>query len=123
MFTLAELEEDPEAKQDIQEDIQEECSKLGEVTNVVLYDKEPAGVASVRFDSDEAARACVRLMDGRAFGGRQVEAWIADGSEKFKKKSTKRSVLDQGDDNEEEERLEKFGEWLESGGKAEVEEG
>lgn len=61
MFTLAELEEDPAAILDIKEDIREECAKLGDVTNVVLYDKEPDGVASVRFSTPEAAAACVRV--------------------------------------------------------------
>lgn len=46
---------------EIKEDIREECSKLGEVTNVVLFDKEEAGVASVRFSTTEAASACVRV--------------------------------------------------------------
>jgi HIV Tat-specific factor 1 len=46
---------------EIKEDIREECAKLGEVTNVVLFDKEDAGVASVRFATSEAANACVRV--------------------------------------------------------------
>lgn len=46
---------------EIKEDIREECAKLGEVTNVVLFDKEPDGVASVRFTNAQAAEACVRV--------------------------------------------------------------
>ena len=46
---------------DIKEDIRDECAKLGEVTNVVLFDKEPDGVASVRFSTPEAAMACVKV--------------------------------------------------------------
>ena len=61
MFTLQELEEDPSAMLEIKEDIREECAKLGDVTNVVLFDKEAAGVASVRFKNSEAADACVRV--------------------------------------------------------------
>lgn len=61
MFTLDELAEDPAAMLDIKEDIREECSKLGEVTNVVLYDKEKDGVVSVRFSTPQAARACIRV--------------------------------------------------------------
>lgn len=38
MFTLAELEEDAALLLDLKEDVREECSTLGEVTNVVLYD-------------------------------------------------------------------------------------
>lgn len=62
MFHFADnLQEDPAAILDIKEDIRDECSKLGEVTNVVLYDKEEAGVVSVRFSSPESANACVKV--------------------------------------------------------------
>ncbi len=123
---------------DIKEDIREECAKLGEVTNVVLFDREEDGVASVRFSTPEAARACVRvssvdptngssyvsirltktqLMDGRLFAGAQVEAYIADGSEKFKKTTEKKTVLvdDDDEDKEDDQRLDQFGNWLEQG--------
>jgi HIV Tat-specific factor 1 len=89
MFTLQELEEDPAAILDIKEDIREECAKLGEVTNVVLFDLEEEGVASVRFANSEAARACVGVMDGRSFGGQQVIAYVSDGKEHFKKSKKK----------------------------------
>jgi HIV Tat-specific factor 1 len=46
---------------EIKEDIRDECAKLGEVTNVVLFDKELEGVASVRFANAEAAAACVKV--------------------------------------------------------------
>ena len=38
MFTLQELEEDASLLLDLKDDVREECSTLGEVTNVVLYD-------------------------------------------------------------------------------------
>ena len=91
MFTLAELAEDPAAMLEIKEDIRDECSKTGDVTNVVLFDRERDGVASVRYGNAEAAEACVRVMHGRHFDGRTVEAYIADGSEKFKKSSAKKA--------------------------------
>jgi HIV Tat-specific factor 1 len=89
MFTLEELAEDSAAILDIKEDIREECSKLGEVTNVVLFDLEEDGVASVRFSNAEAAAACIRLMNGRSFAGQTVEAYISDGKEQFKKSNKK----------------------------------
>ncbi len=58
---LIPFQDDPAAILDIKEDIRDECSKTGDVTNVVLFDKEPDGVASVRFANAEAARACVRV--------------------------------------------------------------
>lgn len=89
MFTLEELAEDAAAILDIKEDIREECSKLGEVTNVVLFDQEEEGIASVRFANAEAARACVNLMHGRSFDGRKVVAYISEGKESFKKSKKK----------------------------------
>ncbi len=38
MFTLEDLEKDTSLLLDLKEDVREECSTLGEVTNVVLYD-------------------------------------------------------------------------------------
>ncbi|KAK3995404.1 putative nuclear mrna splicing factor-associated protein [Cladorrhinum sp. PSN332] len=99
MFTLEELDEDPVALLDIKEDIREECAKLGPVTNVVLFDKEEEGIVSVRFGTIEAAEACVRLMHGRAFDGRTVEAFFATGREKFRK-SRDNGGNGGGDDND-----------------------
>ncbi|EEP81077.1 conserved hypothetical protein [Uncinocarpus reesii 1704] len=121
MFTLAELEDDPAAILDIKEDIRDECSKLGEVTNVVLYDKEESGVVTVRFKDPEAAQACVEMMNGRFFGGTKVEAYIADGRERFRKSNDKSyDYEDDGAgweasyDDEESKRLEKFSSWIEN---------
>lgn len=38
MFTLAELDEDASLLLDLKDEVRDECSTLGEVTNVVLYD-------------------------------------------------------------------------------------
>lgn len=113
MFTQQELEEDPAAMLDIKDDIREECAKLGEVTNVVLFDKEVEGVASVRFTNATAAEACVRLMNGRWFDKTQVEAHVANGSEKYKKSGDKKVAFEDSEDEDEGGRLDKFGEWIE----------
>ena len=105
-----------------------ECEKLGPVTNVVLFDKEPEGVASVRYGNAEAAKACVRVMDGRHFSGMVVKAYTAEGGEKFKKSNEKAKALveengegddgvEDGKEDEESKRLDQFGEWLEEEGK------
>lgn len=83
---------------------------------MVLFDKEPDGVASVRFGNGEAARACVRLMDGRFFSGQKLEAYIADGGEKFKKSSEKKAGLGEDEGEDEGRRLDQFGSWLEEEG-------
>lgn len=38
MFSLKELDKDASLLLDLKEDVRDECSTLGEVTNVVLYD-------------------------------------------------------------------------------------
>lgn len=100
---------------DIKAEIREECEKLGEVTNVQLFDKEQEGVCTVRFSNSEAARACVRKLDGRIFDGVAVKAYISDGTEKFKKSSAKKAAFEEDDDDDETKRLEKFSKDLEEG--------
>lgn len=57
-------------------------------------------------------------MDGRFFATRKVEAYIADGSEKFKKSGEKKLGVENEDEDEDEgKRLDEFGSWLESQGK------
>ncbi|KGO72780.1 Nucleotide-binding, alpha-beta plait [Penicillium italicum] len=121
MFTLKELEEDPLASIEIHDDIRSECSKIGEVTKVVIWDGEADGVVTVRFVASTDARRCVQVMSGRFFAGNTVVAYIWDGEEKFNKYHPRRDAggkkvnpLDA--DDEENERLERYGDWLESGG-------
>lgn len=124
MFTLAELRADPAALLDIKEDVREECAKLGHVTNCVLYDQEAEGIVSVRFANAQAAKECVKVMDGRHFGGLKVGAWVASGEERYRKSDGRgggegggEGVEGQKGEGGEEKRLEAFGEWLESDGK------
>ncbi|KAG5518800.1 hypothetical protein PMAC_002771 [Pneumocystis sp. 'macacae'] len=112
MFTLKELEDNITLIMDLKEDILEECSKIGNVTNVVLFDLEPEGVVSVRFSDEESALVCVKIMNGRYFGGKIVEAKIYDGKVRYRKSSNR--TVDENDIDEQ-TRLEKFGHWLESG--------
>jgi len=67
----------------------------------------------VRFATAEAAKACVRIMDGRFFATQKLEAYIADGSEKFKKTGERKGGDGKG---EEGKRLDEFGKWLEGEG-------
>jgi len=109
MFSLEELKEKATLLLDLKEDVREECEKLGEVTNVVLYDLEPEGIMTVRFKSEASARQCINTLGGRYFGGRTVKAALFDGSRKFKKTGKGEQ------DAEEAKRIEDFGKWLEEG--------
>ncbi|KAJ3222603.1 hypothetical protein HK099_002115 [Clydaea vesicula] len=109
MFSLEELEEDPTLLLDLKEDIREEAEKLGEVTNIVLYDKNPDGVISVRYKDAASALACVKNMNGRWFSKRKIEASIYDGKLKYEK-----TISSLENEEEEELRLKKYEEWLQN---------
>ncbi|KAL1644758.1 hypothetical protein SLS58_004223 [Diplodia intermedia] len=116
MFTLHELEEDPEAEDDIQADIMEEAQKFGEVEKVFVFNEEPQGVVSIKFGDQSAAKDCVKAFNGRMFDKRPIMAYIADGKEFFKR--TKRD-----DEEKEKARLEQFGKDLQSGALAKAVDG
>ncbi|ORX47928.1 hypothetical protein BCR36DRAFT_355443 [Piromyces finnis] len=97
MFSVQELEEDPSLILDLKEDVRTECENFGEVTNVVLYEKNPEGVISVRFKDELSVLLCIRKMNGRYFAGKRIIAEVHDGKTKYK-------VNNPLEDKEEEER-------------------
>ncbi|KAG8701549.1 hypothetical protein FRC09_005291 [Ceratobasidium sp. 395] len=115
MFTQQELAEDATLLLDLKEDVRDECSTLGEVTNVVLYDEEDDGVMTVKFKDSISAQACILKMNGRFFAGRKVRAEFYDGKERYRKSSADGPALDgdgeEGDDAER-RRLDDFAAWL-----------
>ncbi|KAF9244883.1 hypothetical protein BU15DRAFT_85733 [Melanogaster broomeanus] len=114
MFTLKELEEDAALLLDLKEDVREECSSLGDVTNVVLYDNEPEGVMTVKFRDPLSAQACVLVcfQNGRRyFAGRRVEASLYAGKHRFKR-SGAGDDLEGDTDEAEKKRLDEFAAWL-----------
>ncbi|KAG6337083.1 hypothetical protein ID866_1994 [Astraeus odoratus] len=114
MFSFKELDEDPTLLLDLKEDVREECSKLGEVTNVVLYDKEPNGVMTIKYRDPLSARACVLKMNGRYFSGRRIEAYLYTGKQRFKRSGITDDF--EGDEDEaEKKRLDDFANWLMEG--------
>ncbi|KAG0213657.1 hypothetical protein BGX28_003810 [Mortierella sp. GBA30] len=109
MFTIQELEADPTLLIDLKEDIREECEKVGEVTNVIIYDRHPEGVVSVRFKDKESADLCVKFMSGRFFAGQRVLAEIYDGHTKYEVQKSKEEL-----EEEEKQRLDRYAKWLET---------
>ena len=45
----------------------------------VIMQRHPEGVASIGFKEAESADMCVRAMNGRWYGGRQLEVVVWDG--------------------------------------------
>eukprot|EP00644_Phytophthora_capsici_P010679 jgi/Phyca11/526311/estExt2_fgenesh1_pm.C_PHYCAscaffold_90028 len=99
MFTPAEIEDEAYEKE-LQEDIHDECLKIGE-----------DGVVVIKFASSGSAARCIEIMNGRFFAGRQLECGFWDGTDYTHREST----------NEEKERADKFQEWLEDGSSSESE--
>ncbi|KAF2176740.1 hypothetical protein K469DRAFT_755462 [Zopfia rhizophila CBS 207.26] len=105
LFTLEELDEEPEALLEIKDEVRQLAEKYGEVTNVVLYDRETEGIVTVRFKDREAVEPFIHATDGRFFGGMQVSSAVAEERPKFKRSGRGTA----SDEEEEAERLEQFG--------------
>ncbi|KAG8697550.1 hypothetical protein FRC08_006455 [Ceratobasidium sp. 394] len=114
MFTRQELDEDATLLLDLKEDVREECSTLGEVTNIVLYDEENDGVMTVKFKDPVSAQACILKMNGRFFAGRRIQAEFYDGRERYKKSGDVPALDADGEegDDAERKRLDDFAAWL-----------
>ncbi|KAG1703828.1 hypothetical protein DVH05_006837 [Phytophthora capsici] len=110
MFTPAEIEDEAYEKE-LQEDIHDECLKIGEVSKITLFAKHEDGVVVIKFASSGSAARCIEIMNGRFFAGRQLECGFWDGTDYTHREST----------NEEKERADKFQEWLEDGSSSESE--
>ncbi|KAF5317155.1 hypothetical protein D9611_003909 [Ephemerocybe angulata] len=111
MFRLEDLEKDAALLLDLKEDVREECSMLGDVTNVTLYDKEADGVMTVKFRDPVSAQACIIRMNGRFFDGQRVIAELYTGKQRFKRSGTGEDAGEDGD-GEEKARLDEFAQWL-----------
>lgn len=89
MFSPTEFERDAKLILDYRNDLRDECNeKCGEVKKVEIYDRHVDGVAAVFFKEFDNADACVSLMNGRWFAGRQLISHHWDGKTKYKIKET-----------------------------------
>ncbi|XP_027365394.1 splicing factor U2AF-associated protein 2 isoform X2 [Abrus precatorius] len=79
MFTLDEMRADENLRLELEEDVKEECVKLGPVDSVKVCENHPQGVVLVKFKDRKDAQKCIELMNGRWFGGRQIHASEDDG--------------------------------------------
>ena len=111
MFTPEEGGE-PGFGPDLEADVLEECSKLGRVERVRVFVRHPDGLVTVRFHLPEEAQACVVRMQGRFFGGRQLEAALYDGFSNFWEESLPEAPLPSDPDAA--RRLESFARALEA---------
>jgi len=80
MFTQEEANE-PNFEQELTEDIKEECSKHGQLRHMYIDRYSQNGVVYVRFVAVSQATAASNELQGRWFGGRQIEVqFIPEGN-------------------------------------------
>ena len=60
-------------------DLDSECKTFGEIKKIMIFDRHPDGVVSIKFADVESAHRCVKVMNGRFFAGRKLEAGMWDG--------------------------------------------
>jgi len=69
---------------ELAQEVKEECEKVGQVLRVTPLERHKQGIVCVKFKSSSEAEECIRVMDGRFFGGRTVEASFHDGKTDLK---------------------------------------
>lgn len=135
MFQLKDLEEEPALLLELKEDVRDEAETLGRVTSVVLYDVRLAFTAQGltterrgwRYDhqiSGSYSRTSLCHEDERPLfrsatsksqcvshlTSFQISATLYSGRERFRKSGGQ--AIGDDDDSQEQERLDKFAEWL-----------
>ncbi|XP_073497378.1 17S U2 SnRNP complex component HTATSF1 [Phyllobates terribilis] len=90
MFHPSDFEEDPLVLNEIREDLRSECEKFGQVKKVLIFDRHPDGVASVSFKEAEESDSCILALNGRWFGGRQLDVQAWDGATDYQIEETSR---------------------------------
>jgi HIV Tat-specific factor 1 len=110
MFHPSESEGNPQFFEELEKDIAEEFEKCGPLEKITVFSKNPKGVVIVKFATAFAAQECVRIMDGRYFGGKKLRSTFWDGVTNY---SVDPHAPGQQEDDVDAQRLEEFGDWLE----------
>jgi HIV Tat-specific factor 1 len=95
---------------ELKEDLLEECDQFGTVVSVTILvrSREEGGcTAAVRFKNANSASVCVSRMNGRFFAERRLSSWIHDGSFSATEEDPSLEI-------DEKQRIQEFGQWLES---------
>lgn len=64
---------------ELADEIGEEAARIGQVLKVTPIEGHKLGVVCIKFKTSAEAEECIRVMDGRFFGGQTVEASFYDG--------------------------------------------
>ena len=107
VFTPKQAEDDS-FLEELEHKIRTECSAWGTVTKITIFASNPNGIVLVRFKEPTAATTAIENLNGRIEGTTKIEAHFWDGVTDYTVKDLDQERL------QEEERLEEFGDWLES---------
>ena len=126
MFHPSECEGNEQFFDELEKDIAVEFEKCGPVEKITVFSKHPKGVVIVKFSTSFAAQECIRVMDGRYFGGRRLRSMFWDGVTNYSDSSYYGSINSNTEGEgtnkvesnigviDEDKRLEAFGDWLEN---------
>jgi RNA recognition motif-containing protein len=104
VFEPVDFVEDPELLDDMRNDFLEECLDFGDVEKLKIFNDNEDGIIKIKFKTPSAAARCIDHLKGRFYNGRQIEALYWDGKTDYYKKKE--------NTEEEDKRIEEFGEWL-----------
>lgn len=111
MFSVEEAQSDA-FMAELELDIVSECEKCGLIEKITVFSKNVRGVVIVKFSTAFAAQECVRILDGRFFGGRKVKAYFWDGKTDYSVPLSEEQAA--AAEAEEQARLQEFGDWLDN---------
>jgi len=79
MFDPIEAKLEPNFYQSLKNDVEQECSRFGEVISVKVFERNPEGVVAIKFANSLSASRCIEVMNGRYFATRKLLAEYFDG--------------------------------------------
>ena len=112
IFRPSDFAQNPDFEKELEEDISTECEKFGEIEKITVFSSSPQGVIIVKFATSFAAQECIKVMNGRFFGGLQIKCFFWDGSTNY---AAVPMQVQEAEERVEEARLDEFGDWLEKG--------
>ncbi|CAM9706513.1 unnamed protein product [Ectocarpus sp. 4 AP-2014] len=105
MFHPSDFEANERFGEELEADLLAEGEKLGPVEKITVFAKNNKGPVVVKFGTAYAASECVKVFDGRFFGGRKLSCHFWDGVTNY--------TVKEEDEKQEAQRLDAFGDWLE----------
>ncbi|CAM9179509.1 unnamed protein product, partial [Hapterophycus canaliculatus] len=105
MFQPSDFEKNETFGEELEADLLAEGEKLGPVEKITVFSKNNKGPVVIKFGTAYAASECVKVFDGRFFGGRKLSCHFWDGVTNY--------TIKEEDEKEEAQRLDAFGDWLE----------